>query len=355
MFGPGIGECVVVHVGDGDWIVIDSCIERMAGRPVALEYLSSLQVNVESQIKLVVATHWHDDHIQGLAETLRVAKAAKFVNSAAYAFGDLMRVVALGNTTGGQSSATKEYDGIVEVLKERRLAGERREAVGPIAAIANRKLLALTNGGRSIATEVFSLSPSDGVFSLAKEELRHALLAVQNRKRPVVQGPNQLSVVLWLKVGVLDILLGADLEHVTGTTEGWRAITSSTERPTGRAKYFKVAHHGSPNADCPECWTELLSENPVAILTPHAPSKLPRPTDIARLCNRTPFVFLTSDPTRYGLPRRENAVEKTMREVTVSRRALAGQMGHVRLRSDATDVSQEPMIDIHNGARRQCS
>jgi beta-lactamase superfamily II metal-dependent hydrolase len=355
VFGPGIGECVVAHVGDGDWIVVDSCIERMTGRPIALEYLKSLQVNVESQVKLVVATHWHDDHIEGLAEILRAAKNAKFVNSAAYAFTDVMRVVALGNKTARQSSATKEYDGIVEVLKERRQVGERREAVGPIHALANKKLLALTNGGRSVSAEVFALSPSDGVFGLAQQELREALSAIQSRRRPVVQGPNQLSVVLWLKVGVLDVLLGGDLEHVSGTTEGWRAIINSSERPEGRAGFFKVSHHGSPNADCPECWTELLSEDPVAILTPYAPSKLPRASDIDRLCARTPLVYLTSDPTRYRSPRRENAVEKTMKEVTISRRALAGQMGHVRLRSDATSTTQEPLIDLRNGARRLCA
>jgi hypothetical protein len=355
VFGPGIGECVVVHIGDGDWIVVDSCIDRTSGRPAALEYLRSLRVNVESQVRLVVATHWHDDHIRGLAEILRAATKAKFVTSAAYAFRELMRVVALGNKTAPQSSATKEYDSIVELLEQRRQAGERREAVGPIPALANKKLLALPNGGRSVGAEVFALSPSDGVFSLAQQELREALSAIQGRRRPVVQGPNQLSVVLWLKVGVLDVLLGADLEHVSGATEGWRAITSSSERPAGRAGFFKVAHHGSPNADCPECWTELLSEEPVAILTPYAPSKLPRTADIARLCTRTPLVFLTSDPTRYGLPRRENAVERTMKEVTVSRRALAGQMGHVRLRSDATNASQEPLIDLRNGARRLCA
>ena len=46
-------------------------------------------------------------------------------------------------------------------------------------------------------------------------------------------------------------LLGADLEHAAGTTEGWKAIIGSGERPTGRAGFFKVPHHGSENADVP--------------------------------------------------------------------------------------------------------
>jgi len=355
VFGPGIGECVVVHVGDRDWIVVDSCVDRRSGQPVALDYLRSLDVDVASQVKLVVATHWHDDHIQGLAELLRVAETAKFVNSAAYSFRDLLRVVELGTKTARQSSATKEYDGIIHVLQERRKKGEKRDAVGPIQALANKKLLAITSAGRSIAAEVFALSPADGVFNRGEAELRDALSAIKDRRRPSRQGPNQLCVVLWLKVGALDVLLGADLEHVSGTTEGWQAIIGSGERPGGRARFFKVPHHGSENADCPACWTDLLLDEPIAILTPYSPSMLPKQADISRLCARTRSVFLTSDSASYGLPRRDNAVEKTLREIAVKRRALAGQMGHVRLRCDARNVGEEPVIHLQNGAQQQCA
>jgi hypothetical protein len=342
-------------LGDGDWIVVDSCIDRESGHPIALDYLKSLEVDVASQVKLVIATHWHDDHIQGLAEVLSATKSAKFVNSAAYALGDLAKVVALGTETARQSSATKEYAGIIRVLEQRRQSGERKDAVGPIRALANKKLLALTNSERPVAAEVFSLSPADGVFNRAEVELRDALLAIEQRRRPSVQGPNQLSVVLWLKVGVFDALLGADLEHVPGTTEGWQAIIGSRERPEGRARFFKIPHHGSKNADCPDCWTELLVGQPLAILTPYSPSKLPTPSDIARLCVRTPQVFLTNDPERYPLPRRDNAVEKTLRNLAVSRRALTGRMGHVRLRCDARNIDEEPLIRLRNGANQKCA
>jgi hypothetical protein len=353
VFGPGIGECVVVHIGDGDWIVVDSCVDRQSGRPVALGYLESLGVDVASRVKLVVASHWHDDHIQGLAEILRTAESAKFVNSAAYAFRDLIRVVRLGiETATPLSSATKEYDKIIEVLRQRRQKGERLDAVGPIQAMANKRLLALVGPERSVEAEVFSLSPAEGVFNLAQAELQSALSAIQAGHRPVQQGPNQLCVVLWLRVGMLNVLLGADLEHVSGATEGWKAIIGSRERPQGKAGFFKVPHHGSDNADCPECWTELLLGQPFAIMTTYASSRLPRPADIARLRSRTEQLFLTSDPARYGLPRRPNAVEKTLRELTTRRRALSGRMGHVRLRSDARDVAQPPVILLENGAQR---
>jgi hypothetical protein len=216
----------------------------------------------------------------------------------------------------------REYSGIIAVLKQRKEKGETPSAVGPIPAVANRKLLALTAADRSVGAEVFSLSPADGVFNRAQAEVRDALSAIKKGMRLARQGPDQLCVVLWLKVGVLNILLGADLEHVSGTTEGWKAIISAGERPEGRAAFFKVPHHGSKNADCPECWTDLLSEQPIAILTPYALSNLPQPADILRLCGRTGRIFLTSDPKLYSLPRRDNALEKTLREVAITRRVF---------------------------------
>lgn len=348
VFGPGTGECVLVHVGDGDWIVVDSCIDRRTQRPIALDYLDSLQVDVASHVKLVVATHWHDDHIRGLSDVLLAAENAKFVNAAAYDFKQLLRVVGLSNGITPQASATREYDRVVELLDLRCRAGLRP---GPVPALANKKLLALTHRERSVGAEIFALSPSDAAYYLAKEELNAALSAVEGGRRPGTQGPNQLSVVLWLRLGVLNVLLGADLEHVLEPTRGWLAITGSSERPAGRAGFFKVPHHGSQNADCPECWTELVSPAPIAILTPYARSRLPKQTDIERLCSRSPSVYLTSDQ-RYPLPRRDNAVERTLRGMVISRRALAGQMGHVRLRCDAVTADEQPVVHLSNGARQ---
>ena len=46
IFGPGIGECCVFHIGDGKWFVVDSCTDT-SGSPVALTYLQQLGVDVD--------------------------------------------------------------------------------------------------------------------------------------------------------------------------------------------------------------------------------------------------------------------------------------------------------------------
>ena len=39
LFGPGYGESVVLHAGDGVWVLVDSYMDR-AGEPRALKYLT---------------------------------------------------------------------------------------------------------------------------------------------------------------------------------------------------------------------------------------------------------------------------------------------------------------------------
>ena len=79
-FGPGFGECIVVHVGEGKWVVVDSCVEsgERDKRPVAERYLRALNVRLESDVILIVATHWHSDHICGLGRLVDLCSGAEF-------------------------------------------------------------------------------------------------------------------------------------------------------------------------------------------------------------------------------------------------------------------------------------
>ena len=68
--GPGYGESIVLHVGSGIWVVVDSCIDS-DGTSSALNYLESIGLNPSRDVALIVATHWHDDHIRGMSQLKR--------------------------------------------------------------------------------------------------------------------------------------------------------------------------------------------------------------------------------------------------------------------------------------------
>ncbi|MBI4600909.1 MAG: MBL fold metallo-hydrolase [Planctomycetes bacterium] len=72
-------------------MVVDSCLDRADGEPVALKYLREMPVDAAAAIELVVATHWHSDHIQGIASVLEAAPYARLWCSAALRATDIVR------------------------------------------------------------------------------------------------------------------------------------------------------------------------------------------------------------------------------------------------------------------------
>jgi hypothetical protein len=48
LIGPGYGESIIVHLGDGEWMIVDSCVQRLdQGNPqsAAVAYLREIGVD----------------------------------------------------------------------------------------------------------------------------------------------------------------------------------------------------------------------------------------------------------------------------------------------------------------------
>ncbi len=82
IFGPGYGETILVHIGLGDWLIVDSCLDRASKIPAPISYLRKLGLNTASAVKIVLASHWHDDHIRGLSSVFEECASAAFFCSA---------------------------------------------------------------------------------------------------------------------------------------------------------------------------------------------------------------------------------------------------------------------------------
>ena len=93
LFGPGVGECVLVHLGRGEWIIVDSCCPVGVSEPIALTYLQALGVAPANAVRLVIATHWHSDHIRGMAQLLVACEQAAFVCSGALETPTFVRLI----------------------------------------------------------------------------------------------------------------------------------------------------------------------------------------------------------------------------------------------------------------------
>ena len=317
LLGPGYGESIVLHVGNNNWVVVDSCIDK-DGKPAGARYLRSIGVNPVQAVKLIVATHWHDDHIRGMAQLVDICRGAKFCCAAALCKKEFLATVAAleGRHLSAAGSGVRELYGVFSQFKDK--------AQGPTFALANR--LVFSQG----ASKIWSLSPGDEDFTSFLTSISGLVPSEGQAKTRVSSlSPNKVAVALWVRVGNVRMLLGADLE-----AHGWRLILQSTERPAGKASVFKVPHHGSKNAHEPEVWQSLLDPDPIAVLTPWrlGGRSLPSELDVQRILSDTSNAYTTTrtNPTRPK--RRERMVDRTVRESGVALRQVAMSPGAVRLR-----------------------
>ena len=339
----------MVHLSGGQWLVVDSCRNRESGRPAALDYLDRIGVRPAQSVVLIVASHWHDDHIGGLAEILEAAPDAEFACSEALhsrhfyllASGDA-QVPMSGN------SGLREFTRILKYFLEVGIGPARSR--GPTYWSTAHQTL------RSAPASVIALSPSASSITTAARAFGSFLkLGKAKRQTPSDIDANRTSVALWIEIEDIRLLLGADLEDTANPTEGWKAIVSAHQRPLGLASVFKVPHHGSPNAHNEDVWTQMVGPNAHALLTSFVMSQNPRPNeaDQSRICRRTKRAYLTSPSSGFSPKRRSSTVERTMAAPVRSRRARVGPLGHVRLRR--TIGSPNWSVEFDGPAFKMCA
>lgn len=207
----------------------------------------------------------------------------------------------------------------------------------------------LFRGGYGGSASVQALSPSTATVTNAYGELAERLLTGEPTRRFKKCGPNDLSVAVLIQVSQLSLLLGADLEYTPNPQFGWQAVFASPSRPDQPSDFFKVAHHGSDNADHPRIWSDLLRINPLAIVTPFAPNSLPRDQDVERMKVNTQSLYCTTWPPTTK-PTRRQRVDKFVGPATRNRRALNRSSGFIKVRFDLSTNHLLPEISLYGSA-----
>jgi beta-lactamase superfamily II metal-dependent hydrolase len=336
LFGPGFGECIAVHLGNGQWMVVDSCIDPQSREPAVIQYFSQIGVDPATSVRLIIASHWHDDHIRGLGQLFKKCTSAEFVCSEALGSQDFLEVVyAQGERIMAENiSGLDEFHEIIDELKRRAQAvGGRLEP--PIFAVADRCLWQSVVSSVDVPCTVHALSPSDAALLASKLEIARLSPKIKTPKRGIwPSGKNHAAIALWVSVGDRVALLGSDLEETGDPYSGWQVILKSTRKPQAKASIFKVPHHGSATGDNPGVWKEMLADDPIAVLSPYmlCGLTLPQKSDIDRLCSLTKKAFITT-PQKSRVIKRESAVEKTLKDLNLSPKQVNISIGHIRLRA----------------------
>ena len=346
VFGPGYGECIVLHVGSGKWLIVDSCLDDHE-EPVAISYLRSLGVAVEEEVYSVSASHWHDDHIKGLAQVVMECRNARFALSSALTDDEFVAFLMVH-----EERQAKIDRGGAELLKCLRHARSNRRRIKPLSEdtiIIDFDEGCLSHGKR---VELRALSPSGIQFDefLRRISQFYETRIGKPRTRIVAPNRNDLSVAMLLTVGEQAVLLGADLENTRDTNKGWKAVVNNRagRRPLGHV--HKIPHHGSKDAHNADVWNTMLASKTWAVVTPwiKGGKYLPTTADRQRLKSLAHKVYLTSDkPLNIKKKYPRDVVKHVLASgIRFSSAIYAG--GHVTLRWAPPEPT--PMETLENGA-----
>lgn len=344
VFGPGYGECILIHTSDNEWIIVDSCIDFVSREPAAMQYLSSIGVKPNEAVKFIIASHWHDDHIRGMSAIVNSCKNATFICPSAMLSEEFFAVIRAYAAKPQMTSGMNElYQVILCLEKNQRYVKYASEG----------KLLWKKDGSSGRCCEIYSLSPSDASMRLANIGVsRNLFPSEKTHKKDIVPvNPNHFATVIWINMGDISILLGSDLENTSSDDTGWSAIINSSVRPNKFASIFKVPHHGSENADDPKVWSEMLTDQPYAVITPffHGKVALPKKSDVLRINQRTDRGYITSATTSKRL-KKTKLVEEFITGAAKNIRQMNTPCGQVRLRSEASNRSAIWHVDLFNHA-----
>jgi hypothetical protein len=328
VFGPGYGECIVVHLGENRWIIVDSCINTQTGKPAVLDYFDTIGISPKENVKLIIISHWHDDHIRGLSDIILSCPEASVCCSSALTQREFIsHVLDYHDMMMATSSGVDEIKQTLEILKKRDI----------IYAFADRPILNLPAEESAAPCIVTTLSPSDveyknflkGIASLIPPNMKTKIRA------PSLT-PNNAAVAVWIEAGDVRILLGSDLAEKGDSSSGWSAIVQSKKRPQGRASLFKIPHHGSVTGHHDNVWSDMLIKLPIVVLSPfyNAGRKIPTSNDVKRILDLAPNSYITArDPASKSKINRPPSVERAIRDIVGKIRVAQPTMGWVRLQN----------------------
>ncbi len=334
--GKAYGECIVLHLGNNKWGIIDNCVNQVTRKPLSTQYLKEINVPLEN-VQFILCTHWHQDHITNIVSVFEQCKNADFYISSALNCSEFINLLHFKNNIISVFNPAREFIKLTKLVKE---TGRKLKRVNQDQCIFYETVL-----GKDMS--VYALSPTDETKKHFEESTRKLLENIQSDTSDIISKPepNLQSVVSCINIGnTMSILLGADLENSNQKGLGWNGVLESKIiKRFGRSMIFKVPHHGSENGYNEDIWEQLVfSVDSTLVTTPIIKGDktlLPSIPMIQTICKFSENFLITSNPyvIKKGKGKWKN--QKIIDDLGLQISKIAYEYGHIRIRKKITDNS----------------
>jgi beta-lactamase superfamily II metal-dependent hydrolase len=344
--GGDYGESILVNVGNNNWIVVDSCVNPNTRDTLPLEYLKNIGVNFSTDVKMIICTHWHDDHIRGISKLYKECTSAKFCLSIAKDQKKFLQLVKLDYQKVKSSesiSSTVELTECLKIKKDRN--------ANFVHAVQDKTIFSHSDNG--ITSQVITLSPSEQIIEDYDNEISVLMTEYAATNRKIIDiSPNDKSVVVLIKINEYRILLGSDLEVNADKKKGWYAILDDCQSlDDKKAKIFKIPHHGSENGYDKRIWEELVDINAISGITPFNRGKgLPTKEMLKIYLSHTVNLYITSYIGKNKPKKRKQRVSKAIENFNRSLRELRYNLGIVKCRINLKEENPDWQIEVIENA-----
>lgn len=347
--GGGYGEAVVVKLNTNVWAIIDSCINPSTKKPLTIEYLENIGVDVSKEVKYVICTHWHDDHIRGLSTVLEKCKEAKFCMPSVNDKAKFLTYVNLEyeKARKGSLSSLKEFKDCLRIVQER-LKQPKRLKIDLAIYQADFEF----QKESSCKIELYALSPSEAVITHFDKELSDLINNFDLSKKSIPEkSANEKSSVLLFKYGSFSAILGADLEVSSKLDEGWFDILNNSEVRKGKSIIYKIPHHGSSNGYNQDIYENLFEQNAILKLSPwNRRNKLPEAEMLDKYKKHSKEIFITSHvKIANNSKKRDKNTNKLIKLFSRKLNEIKFDEGIVRTRHSLLEGSQ-PITETYGSA-----
>ncbi|MFG0814137.1 MBL fold metallo-hydrolase [Raoultella sp. FYR_9] len=340
VFGRGQGESVLVQLTEKQWMIVDSCTNDNK-EPAALAYLQNLGLDPNEHVKIIVISHFHNDHIKGLSKIIEACPKADICISSALNTKEFEAYIKAISDPDAEFAQISEFNKIMRHFNDLKTQGRLK------FAIADRFIFKNDN------ISVVSLSPCDN--DITESNLNFAnLIKVKNNtnsseKSAAIINPNHYSVVLRIfdETSKHEMLLGSDLE--VRTNGGWDAVCSCALSPKpNKVNVFKIPHHGSVTGYHEDTWNKLINNAPECLLTTYN-SVLPAEDMMKKYGSKAKGLYCASTPSNYKKP---DNLKNILRSLERSNSSAVFQRknsryGYITVKGYLSD---SPVINIHGDA-----